>query len=93
MAEDLRTLENRVFQLVKHRDERIAFHAACIESANQEFDAAIVPLQRRIRNLKMTEVSVAETVKRHRAQKQAHISVEDGFTQEEVDHYYQLLKR
>lgn len=93
MAEDLRTLENRVFQLVKQRDERIAFHSAHIESANKEFDAAIVPLQRKIRDLKVKEVSVVATVNRHHAQKRAHISVEDGFTQDEVNHYYEMLKR
>ena len=92
----IQELRDRRAGLARIRSERIAVAQRLVDEANAEFDEAAILLGREINRLEelLPEPS-PEPEPRSRARRGTYkpkITVEDGYTPEEVEHFHRLLR-
>lgn len=85
---ELAQLQEQLSVLVRARAAVMEDCRARMQRANSDFDREALPIRRKIDALQSQPVT--QVTRKQRTAK-AHISIEDGFTQDEVDRYNELL--
>lgn len=89
----IESLRAELYELVKVRSAIVDAALQTIKAANRDFDREATRVQRAIAAIKPDEEQhVKVSVPRKTTAPKRRITIDDGFTQEEIDTYYELLK-
>jgi hypothetical protein len=91
----LTELQAELSELTRERCRIVEEAEQAIRLANRSYDRKATSLYRRIERLRdeQQEEIAEHTPHIARASRRPHITIEDGFTPEEVAHYHELLNR